>query len=64
MATQLQYLYTRDRDIIGAKTWDDNNNQDGARPASITIRLLANGTEVIPKRSQPQINGSGAYRQT
>ena len=36
-------------DIIGAKTWDDNNNQDGARPASITIRLLANGTEVDSK---------------
>ena len=29
--------------ISGAKTWDDNNNQDGKRPAAITINLLANG---------------------
>ena len=28
------------------KTWDDNNDQDGIRPESITIRLLANGVEV------------------
>ena len=35
--------------INGAKTWDDNNDQDGARPDSITIRLLANGSEVDSK---------------
>ena len=33
-------------DINGSKTWDDNDNQDGARPESITIRLLADGTEI------------------
>ncbi|MBP3852195.1 MAG: Cna B-type domain-containing protein [Erysipelotrichaceae bacterium] len=33
-------------DINGSKTWDDNNDQDGVRPAQITIRLLANGEEV------------------
>lgn len=32
--------------INGTKTWDDNDNQDGARPESITIRLLANGSEI------------------
>ena len=32
--------------IYGTKVWDDNNNQDGIRPESITVRLLANGTEV------------------
>lgn len=32
--------------ISGTKTWDDNNNQDGKRPESITVRLLADGTEV------------------
>ena len=32
--------------VEGAKTWDDNNNQDGVRPESITINLLRNG-EVI-----------------
>ncbi|NLJ94575.1 MAG: Cna B-type domain-containing protein [Clostridiaceae bacterium] len=33
-------------DIEGIKTWDDNNNQDGKRPESITIRLLADGQEI------------------
>ena len=28
------------------KIWDDNNNQDGKRPESVTVRLLANGKEV------------------
>jgi len=32
-------------EISGKKTWDDNNNQDGVRPDSITIRLLADGVE-------------------
>ena len=35
--------------IDGSKTWNDANNQDGKRPASITIRLKANGTEVAHK---------------
>ena len=35
--------------ISGSKTWNDNNNQDGKRPASITIRLYANGTELTDK---------------
>ncbi|MCD7840087.1 MAG: Cna B-type domain-containing protein [Erysipelotrichaceae bacterium] len=32
--------------IAGIKTWDDAGNQDGKRPDSITVRLLANGKEV------------------
>ena len=28
------------------KVWNDGNNQDGKRPASITINLLANGSKV------------------
>jgi len=32
--------------VSGTKTWNDANNQDGKRPASITINLLANGVEV------------------
>ncbi|MBM6900344.1 Cna B-type domain-containing protein, partial [Gemmiger formicilis] len=35
--------------ISGSKTWEDNNNQDGKRPDSITIRLYANGTELTDK---------------
>src|SRR5699024_6651695 len=30
-------------DISGTKIWDDANDQDGKRPNSITVRLLANG---------------------
>ncbi|HFI0333311.1 TPA: SpaH/EbpB family LPXTG-anchored major pilin [Streptococcus suis] len=33
-------------DVSGTKTWEDNN---GMRPASITIRLLKNGTEIASK---------------
>ncbi len=29
--------------VSGSKTWDDSDNQDGNRPESITVRLLANG---------------------
>ena len=32
--------------LNGAKTWDDADNQDNKRPARITVRLLADGTEV------------------
>ena len=33
-------------EVSGTKTWNDNNNQDGKRPESITINLLANGKKV------------------
>ena len=33
-------------EVAGSKTWNDNNNQDGVRPASITVNLLADGTEI------------------
>ena len=32
-------------DVSGTKTWDDANNQDGVRPESITVNLLANGVQ-------------------
>ena len=32
--------------VEGTKTWDDGNNQDGIRPESITVNLLADG-EVV-----------------
>lgn len=31
--------------VTGAKTWEDQENQDRKRPESLTIRLLANGVE-------------------
>ncbi len=33
-------------DIVGQKTWNDSDNQDGKRPDSITIRLM-NGTKQV-----------------
>ena len=36
-------------DISGAKTWDDANDQDGLRPESITVHLLADGVEKAKK---------------
>ena len=36
-------------DVTVTKTWDDSNNQDGKRPESITIRLLADGVKKYSK---------------
>ena len=36
-------------EVSGSKTWDDADNQDGKRPESITISLLANGTKIESK---------------
>src|SRR5699024_7991391 len=33
-------------EVAGSKTWDDADNQDGNRPESITVNLLANGEKV------------------
>ena len=35
--------------VEGSKTWNDEENQDGKRPSSITVKLLADGTEVASK---------------
>jgi hypothetical protein len=32
-----------------SKVWDDNNNNDNVRPASVTMQLMANGTAVTGK---------------
>ena len=36
--------------ITGKKIWNDNNNQDGMRPASITIELLQDGKPMTPAK--------------
>ncbi|MFU1878475.1 Cna B-type domain-containing protein, partial [Enterococcus faecium] len=33
-------------EVTGKKTWNDGDNQDGLRPTSIKINLLANGTVI------------------
>ncbi|MBF0713383.1 Cna B-type domain-containing protein, partial [Gemella sp. GH3] len=44
--------------VSGVKTWEDNNNQDGKRPTSITVNLLANGEIVQSKEISEQDNWS------
>ena len=34
------------RNISGVKTWEDNNNTGGTRPASVTVHLLRDGVEI------------------
>ena len=36
--------------VTGKKIWNDNNNQDGMRPASITIELLQDGKPMKPAK--------------
>ena len=47
--------------ITGSKTWDDADNQDGKRPESITVRLFADGTEVISKTVTANDNWSWSF---
>ncbi len=46
-------------DISGTKTWVDNNNEDGTRPASITIELYADGEKV--KETTADASGGWKY---
>ena len=45
----IKNIYNQTISISGTKTWKDNNNQDGIRPSSITVNLLANGRQVASK---------------
>ena len=42
--------------VCGVKAWDDNDDQDGVRPKSITVNLLADG-EVIKTAAVTAANG-------
>ena len=54
--------HTPEKTIIsGSKTWNDNNNQDGKRPESITVRLFADGTEVTSKTVTANDNWSWSF---
>ena len=49
------YIITNSREpektvVEGTKTWDDNDNQDGKRPESIAVNLLANGKWITSKK--------------
>lgn len=47
--------------VSGTKTWDDGNNQDGKRPDSITVNLLADGILKDSKSVSPDENGKWTY---
>ena len=53
--------HTAQTTSIGAKkVWSDGNNQDGLRPAQVTVRLLANGAEV----ASAQLSEASAWAAT
>ena len=47
--------------ISGEKIWDDGNNQDGKRPESITVNLLANGQKTDSKVVKADKEGNWSY---
>ena len=47
--------------VEGSKTWNDEENQDGKRPESITVRLFADGTEVTSKTVTANDNWSWSF---
>ena len=49
--------------VSGVKTWNDANNQDGKRPTSITIKLLADGAETKQTKTV-SANDQGEWKYT
>ncbi|MFV5784531.1 Cna B-type domain-containing protein, partial [Pediococcus acidilactici] len=37
------------KEVSGQKTWEDNENQDGKRPTTSTVNLLADGQPIQHK---------------
>lgn len=48
-------------DITVTKQWDDDNNRDGLRPDSVTVRLLSNNTEVEGRELSGENNWTTTY---
>jgi hypothetical protein len=44
VVTNTHNVYKKDIEVT--KVWNDNNNQDGIRPESITVKLLADGVDI------------------
>ena len=45
-------------DIKATKNWDDANNQDGKRPKSITVNLMADGEKVASQEVKAAADGT------
>ncbi|MCG5102781.1 Cna B-type domain-containing protein [Oceanobacillus alkalisoli] len=48
-------------DVNGTKTWDDADNQDGIRPDTITVNLLADGEQVASTNVTEEDNWSYSF---
>ena len=48
--------------VSGTKTWEDENDKNGVRPQSITVRLRANGKETASKTVTPDDDGNWTWR--
>ena len=55
---QLNYTVTNTYDpekttVTVVKRWEDNNDQDGKRPESVTVSLLADGSPALDENNEP-----------
>lgn len=64
--THVTFRHTPQRvEIPVVKIWDDDQNEDNVRPSSITVRLLANGSEVDhATMTQADANEEGMWEHT
>ena len=55
------YWIKNTTEVSGEKTWNDADNQDGARPSEITVNLLANGNPIQNKNVKADQTGKWTY---
>lgn len=55
------YWIKNTTEVSGEKTWNDADNQDGARPTEITVNLLANGNPIQNKNVTADQTGKWTY---
>ena len=55
------YWIKNTTEVSGEKTWNDADNQDGARPSEITVNLLANGNPIQNKDVKADQTGKWTY---
>ena len=48
-------------DVSGTKSWEDDDDRDGVRPASITVNLMRDGAKADSKTVTPDASGMWAY---
>ena len=58
------YWIKNTTEVSGEKTWNDADNQDGARPSEITVNLLKNGAPFKTATVKADADGNWKYRFT